>query len=58
MNIKDGYGKVFVTSDSQAALYARYRGVPFIYMRYEENLSEEIPTLPEFFRYSFVLSRK
>lgn len=50
------YGKVFVTSDQIAALYAAYRGVPFVFVRQEENLRDEVPNLPEFYRHTFILS--
>lgn len=45
------YGKIFVTSDKLAALYAYYRRVRFIYLRRHEKVDEF------FLRYTFVLSR-
>ena len=50
------YGKVFVTSDKLAALYAWYRGVRFVYLRRQENLARTMPSLPAFHRYTWAIS--
>lgn len=61
------YGKVFVTSDKLAALYAYFRNVRFIYLNRDEHFNFDVVTgaddvdplshMPNFFRYSFVISR-
>jgi hypothetical protein len=49
------YGKVFVTSDKLAALYAWCRGVRFVYLRRQEKLSG-LARQPLFHRYTWVIS--
>lgn len=53
------WGKVFVTGDKFAALYALYRRVPFIFMRrmqHSNNLDNlNTEQLPDFLRYVFIL---
>ena len=49
------YGKVFVTSDKLAALYAWCRGVRFVYLRRQEKLSG-LARPPLFHRYTWAIS--
>jgi hypothetical protein len=49
------YGKVFVTADRLAALYAIYRNVQCMYFTQGQCMNDEIPHLPGFFRYTFIL---
>lgn len=49
------YGKIFVTSDKFAALYAHYCKVRYIFLRRTEYF-DVTKTLPDFVRYTFVLA--
>ena len=49
------YGKVFVTSDKLAALYAWCRGVRFVYLRRQEKLAG-YASAPLFHRYTWGIS--
>jgi len=50
------YNKIFVTSDKFAALYAHYSKVRYIYLRRTEYFNFT-KTLPDFIRYTFILSK-
>ena len=51
------YGKVFVTGDKLAALYAFFREVKFIYVkRFENNVPVTHTRYPHFIRHSFTIN--
>lgn len=49
------YNKVLVTRDQLLMLYAKTAGVRAVYVWHNENLDGQIPTLPSFMRYTFVI---
>lgn len=49
------YGKIFVTRDKLAALYAMYRSVPFIYVNH--HVFDAFDAIPGFTQHTFVLGK-
>lgn len=48
------HGKVFVTADKMAALYAYYRRAKFVLVQTQDN-REAVGFLPTFIRYTFTI---